>query len=116
MPTGQSVTPRVRTVGSMVSPKLGKTTILNCVAAAVPARERVVICEEVFELPRWAPGRAMALGPSGLGYRGDWGPEQQLPSKRWGTSCVRSATVARWSHGSSGWKLSHVRSGHGQSA
>jgi pilus assembly protein CpaF len=28
----------------------GKTTLLNCLAAAVPSRERVVTCEEVFEL------------------------------------------------------------------
>jgi pilus assembly protein CpaF len=28
----------------------GKTTLLNCLAAATPARERVVTCEEVFEL------------------------------------------------------------------
>ncbi len=28
----------------------GKTTMLNCLAAAVPAQERVVTCEEVFEL------------------------------------------------------------------
>jgi pilus assembly protein CpaF len=28
----------------------GKTTMLNCLAAAVPARERMVTCEEVFEL------------------------------------------------------------------
>ena len=28
----------------------GKTTLLNCLAAAVPARERMVTCEEVFEL------------------------------------------------------------------
>ena len=28
----------------------GKTTLLNCLAASVPARERVVTCEEVFEL------------------------------------------------------------------
>lgn len=28
----------------------GKTTMLNCLAAAIPATERVVSCEEVFEL------------------------------------------------------------------
>jgi len=28
----------------------GKTTLLSCLAAAIPARERVVTCEEVFEV------------------------------------------------------------------
>jgi pilus assembly protein CpaF len=28
----------------------GKTTMLNCLTAAIPARERVITCEEVFEL------------------------------------------------------------------
>lgn len=28
----------------------GKTTLLNCLAASVPARERLITCEEVFEL------------------------------------------------------------------
>ena len=32
----------------------GKTTLLNCLGAAIPARERVVTCEEVFELGKAA--------------------------------------------------------------
>ena len=28
----------------------GKTTLLNCLAAAIPAKQRVITCEEVFEL------------------------------------------------------------------
>ncbi len=28
----------------------GKTTLLNCLASAIPARQPVITCEEVFEL------------------------------------------------------------------
>ena len=33
----------------------GKTTMLNCLAAAIPARERLITCEEVFELKLGLP-------------------------------------------------------------
>ncbi len=33
----------------------GKTTLLNCLLAAIPAHERVITCEEVFELKVAAP-------------------------------------------------------------
>ena len=33
----------------------GKTTLLNCLCAAIPARERVITCEEVFELREVLP-------------------------------------------------------------
>ncbi len=33
----------------------GKTTMLNCLGSAVPGRERVITCEEVFELRLRAP-------------------------------------------------------------
>jgi pilus assembly protein CpaF len=39
------------------STQAGKTTMLNCLAGAIPGRERVISCEEVFELrlglPDW---------------------------------------------------------------
>jgi pilus assembly protein CpaF len=33
----------------------GKTTLLNCLASAIPGRERVITCEEVFELQLGLP-------------------------------------------------------------
>ena len=48
----------------------GKTTLLNCLAGAIPAKERVVTCEEVFELSylpkgrKWlVPRRQVSTGP-----------------------------------------------------
>jgi pilus assembly protein CpaF len=49
----------------------GKTTLLSCLLNAVPARERVVTCEEVFELrldrPDWVAMQTRSAGLEGTG-------------------------------------------------
>jgi pilus assembly protein CpaF len=49
----------------------GKTTMLNCLAASIPGRERVVSVEEVFELrfshPDWVPMQTRQRGLEGTG-------------------------------------------------
>ncbi len=49
----------------------GKTTMLNCLAAAIPGGERVVTVEEVFELrfphPDWVPMQTRQAGLEGTG-------------------------------------------------
>jgi len=49
----------------------GKTTMLNCLAAAIPGGDRVVSCEEVFELrfphPDWVPLQTRQAGLEGTG-------------------------------------------------
>jgi len=49
----------------------GKTTLLNCLGSAVPGRERIVSCEEVFELrlthPDWVPMQTRQAGLEGTG-------------------------------------------------
>ncbi|MBZ5732898.1 Flp pilus assembly complex ATPase component TadA [Nocardioides sp. TRM66260-LWL] len=49
----------------------GKTTLLNCLAAAVPGGERIVSAEEVFELrfahPDWVPMQTRQAGLEGTG-------------------------------------------------
>jgi len=49
----------------------GKTTLLNCLASAVPASERVVSCEEVFELkirlPDWVAMQTRQANLEGSG-------------------------------------------------
>jgi pilus assembly protein CpaF len=49
----------------------GKTTLLNCLASAVPASERVVSCEEVFELkirlPDWVAMQTRQANLEGTG-------------------------------------------------
>lgn len=52
----------------------GKTTMLNCLAAAIPAAERVVSCEEVFELqlrlPDWVAMQTRQANLEGAGEIG----------------------------------------------
>ena len=54
------------------STQAGKTTLLNCLAAAIPGGERIVSAEEVFELrfnhPDWV---AMQTRQSGLEGNGE---------------------------------------------
>src|SRR4051812_1490428 len=49
----------------------GKTTMLNCLAAAIPGSDRVVSAEEVFELrfphPDWVPMQTRQVGLEGTG-------------------------------------------------
>jgi pilus assembly protein CpaF len=49
----------------------GKTTMLNCLAAAIPGGDRVVSAEEVFELrfnhPDWVPMQTRQVGLEGTG-------------------------------------------------
>jgi pilus assembly protein CpaF len=49
----------------------GKTTLLNCLGSAVPGRDRIVSCEEVFELrlihPDWVPMQTRQVGLEGTG-------------------------------------------------
>ena len=49
----------------------GKTTLLNCLASAIPGGERVVSAEEVFELrfahPDWVPMQTRQSGLEGTG-------------------------------------------------
>src|SRR4029079_15694441 len=51
--------------------KAGKTTMLNCLAAAIPGGERVVSAEEVFELdfshPDWVALQTRQRGLEGTG-------------------------------------------------
>ena len=49
----------------------GKTTLLSCLASSIPARERVVTCEEVFELqlrvPDWVAMQTRQANLEGFG-------------------------------------------------
>jgi pilus assembly protein CpaF len=49
----------------------GKTTLLNCLASSIPGRDRIVSCEEVFELkiqhPDWVAMQTRQVGLEGTG-------------------------------------------------
>jgi pilus assembly protein CpaF len=83
----------------------GKTTLLNCLCAAIPARERVITCEEVFELRVPLPDVvAMQTRQPNLEGAGEI-PLRRLvkealwmrPSRILVARCVRrSASTCRW--------------------
>jgi pilus assembly protein CpaF len=62
----------------------GKTTLLNCLASAIPGRERVISCEEVFELqlglPDWVPLQTRQPNLEGTG---------EIPLRRLVTEALR---------------------------
>ena len=62
----------------------GKTTVLNCLAAAIPASERVISCEEVFELrlglPDWVALQTRQPNLEGAG---------EIPLRRLVTEALR---------------------------
>jgi pilus assembly protein CpaF len=62
----------------------GKTTLLNCLASAIPGRERVISCEEVFELrlglPDWVPMQTRQPNLEGAG---------EIPLRRLVTEALR---------------------------
>ncbi|WP_344647531.1 CpaF family protein [Cryptosporangium japonicum] len=63
----------------------GKTTLLNCLAGAIPARERVISCEEVFELqlrhhPDWVALQTRQPNLEGTG---------EIPLRRLVTEALR---------------------------
>ena len=56
----------------------GKTTLLNCLCAAIPARERVISVEEVFELPLVAFLRKWWPAPTTSASRTCWEPQRPV--------------------------------------
>ena len=62
----------------------GKTTLLNCLCAAIPARERVITAEEVFELRVPLPDVvAMQTRQPNLEGAGDTGRPAPAPRRGW---------------------------------
>src|SRR4029079_6967487 len=61
----------------------GKTTLLNCLASAIPGSDRVVSAEEVYELrfhhPDWVPMQTRQAGLEGNGRVARRHPGQEAP-------------------------------------
>ncbi|GAA1446372.1 hypothetical protein GCM10009641_69790 [Mycobacterium cookii] len=76
----------------------GKTTMLNCLAAAVPGGERVVSAEEVFELSNMS--RIQTCAPSSIPDKALIGPERERLSRassRTASASPNSAAGPSWS-------------------
>ena len=79
----------------------GKITLLNCLAAAIPSRERVVTAEEVFELKVPLPDvvsmqcRQPSLEGTGETNYGGWS-RRRCGCGRGASSSVRSARRRVW--------------------
>jgi hypothetical protein len=84
----------------------GKTTLLNCLAAAIPPRERVITCEEVFELQVGLPDTVamQTRQPNLEDTKASLGREPRGSCR---TSCT--ACCLSWPPTPSGWAISrHV--------
>ncbi len=83
----------------------GKTTLLNCLCAAIPARERVITCEEVFELRVPRPDVAAMQTHSGA-TPGDGGPAATAMPARAGPPRPRQPGTRRVLTGEQPWPAS----------
>jgi Flp pilus assembly CpaF family ATPase len=69
----------------------GKTTLLNCLSASIPGRERVVSCEEVFELRFAHPDRG--ADRAGDEARADQGRPPAQPADHVGVTAPGTAAT-----------------------